>query len=207
MTAQSAGTVFVVDDDAGVRHSMHALFASAGFAPRTYPDAKAFLSAFHTDMVGCLILDYKMPGISGIECQAELSRRGSQLPILFLSAHGSIATSVRAMRHGAVDFLVKPVDPQKLVERVRLILRDSTVRQLRWAQLTGQERRVLACIANGHASKAVAAMLEISPRTVEGHRNHLMRKLCAHNVLELANLAREYDLSAFMPVADRDRPD
>ena len=192
-----AGWVYVIDDDDAVRDSLAVLFRTAGLAVRPFAGAREFLEAWSPQMTGCLVLDLKMPGMSGADLQAELSRRGAQLPILFLTAHGNIPASVRAIQHGAVDFIVKPPDPRLLTERVRTVLAETSALQSMWARLTDRERRIFACLAAGRNSKAIAAMLSISTRTVEGHRTHLMRKLGVRNALQLANLARRFDLSAY----------
>ena len=190
-------TVFIVDDDEAVRESLVALFAAAGMPARTFADAEAFLRTWRADQPGCLILDLKMPGMSGLELQAALSRRGAQLPIVFLSGRGDIPAAVRALKGGAADFLAKPPDSKALVQRVRALLAQTTALQRKWGLLTEREREILAQLAAGRNSKAVADALAVSVRTIEGHRTHLMRKLGVRNTLQLASLVRELDLSAY----------
>lgn len=194
--------VFVVDDDDAVRSSLASLFRAARFNVDTFPSATAFLHAYSPKMIGCLVLDLKMPGMSGADLQLELSRRGAQLPIIFLSAYGTIAATVRAIKRGAADFLVKPFDPSTLVKRLHTILNQSLNRQQAWAQLTPRERHVLAYLVDGNNSKSIAEALSISTRTVEGHRAHLMNKLGARSAFQLAQTAHMFDLSAFGPSAD-----
>lgn len=190
-------TVFIVDDDEAVRDSLAALFAAAGIPARTFADAEAFLSAWRDDQPGCVVLDLKMPGMNGLELQAALSRRGAQLPIVFLSARGDIPAAVRALKGGAVDFLAKPTDSRALVQRVRALLAQTAALQRQWASLTAREREVLAQLTSGRNSKAAADVLAVSVRTIEGHRTHLMRKLGVRNTLELASVAADLDLSAY----------
>lgn len=190
-------SVFVVDDDNAVRDSLALLFRTAGLVASTFADAAAFLQAYSPQMIGCLVLDLKMPGMSGADLQVELARRGAQLPIVFLTAHGDIAASVRAIQRGAVDFLVKPPNARLLAERVRQLIEETAPRQIMWTQLTDRERRVLAYLAAGRGSKEIADVLHISARTVEGHRTHLMRKLGVRSALQLALAARKFDLSVF----------
>ena len=188
-------TIFVLDDDAAVRHGLTTLFRAAGFTTRAFASAGAFLKIF-TDQVGCLVLDEKMPGMSGMELLACLSRRATQLPIVFLTAHGDVAKSVRAIKGGAVDFLLKPVNGAQLLARVRDVLAETQARQALWSRLTERERMILSSLCHGHASKAVAAQFRISVRTVEGHRANMMRKLGAKNAMELMNLAHDFGLAA-----------
>lgn len=195
----SAPTVFVVDDDAAVRDSVLLLLETAGLAVETCESAEAFLAAPDAQRAGCLVLDMRMPGMSGIELQAELARRGMDLPIVFLTAHGDIPQTVQAMKAGAEDFLTKPVDGAVLLERVQAALvrgRADRERQAarahartRLAALTEREREILALAVAGCANKEIARQLGISFRTVELHRSRILRKTGAETLLELAQLA------------------
>lgn len=197
----TSSIVFVVDDDAASRDSIGLLLETAGFAVECYASAEAFLEAFRPSQSGCLILDVRMDGMSGPALQAELVRRNSHLPIIFLTAHGDIPTTVRAMRGGAVDFLTKPADTGQLMNLVRTALEQD--RQLlerraeqegqrrRLAELTPREKEIMLLMVAGKGSKSIAQVLGISHRTVEIHRSHLLHKTATANVLELAKLAAD----------------
>lgn len=208
----NAGTVFVVDDDAAVRGGLTLLLETAGLSVQTFESADAFLAAFDPASPGCLILDVKMPGKTGPELQQEMTRRGLQIPILFLTAHGDIPTTVQAMKGGALDFLTKPVDAPVLLERVRTALEfnhkerereeaKSAVRKV-LATLTERERRVLALAVAGLQNKEIAQRLGISYRTVEVHRSHILLKTGASTLLGLAQLANEGGLNVAQTDAD-----
>lgn len=193
-------TVFVVDDDASVRVALMRLLTAAGYAVEAWDSAEAFLQAFRPEQSGCLLLDLKMPGMSGLDLQAELARRGSRLPIIFLTGHGTVPASVRAMKNGAFEFLEKPVAGEALVTHVKRAFRLDAERrreetahkdlQERYATLTAREREVFPLIAAGRSNKDVARILGISYRTVELHRARIMRKLDASTLVELAAMAR-----------------
>jgi RNA polymerase sigma factor (sigma-70 family) len=193
-------TVFVVDDDAAVRDGLALLLDTAGLAVETYDGAAAFLAACSPARAGCLILDVRMPEMSGPELQAELIRRGVDLPIIFLTAHGDIPTTVQAMKAGAMDFLTKPVVGGELLERVRAAFENSarlreqaTARQSlreRLEGLTGREREIMKLVADGLPNKEIARSLGISHRTVEVHRARVMQKTGVTNMVELSRLAQ-----------------
>jgi FixJ family two-component response regulator len=201
----SDATVFVVDDDAAVRDGLAALLEGAGLAVETYASAEAFLAALRPDRYGCLLLDVKMPGMSGTELQAELARCGVQLPIIFLTAHGDIPTSVQAVKAGAVDFFTKPPDGAMLIERVRAAVGRVAHLQECLAGLTTREREVMARAATGQSNKTIAQALGISHRTVEVHRARVMHKLGARSVLELADIARTLNMIPTWPPATIER--
>jgi two-component system response regulator FixJ len=190
--------VFIVDDDPAVRESMGMLMASAGLDSCGFPSARDFLAAYEPEVPGCLVLDLRMPGMSGIELQEELDRRGATLPIIFLTAYADVPTAVGAVRAGAVDFLQKPVDGGRLLNRVRDALGiDSRSRarrseaegaRERLARLTARESEVLQLVVEGHTNKAVAKILGISRRTVETHRARIMRKTDAASLPELIRI-------------------
>jgi FixJ family two-component response regulator len=191
-------TVFIVDDDPAVRESMGMLMDSAGLDSRDFPSARDFLAAYEAGTPGCLVLDVRMPGMSGIELQEELDRRGAALPIIFLTAYADVPTAVGAVRAGAVDFLQKPVEGGMLLERVRDALGlDSLSRarrseaegaRARLARLTARESQVLQLVVEGQTNKAIAKALGISRRTVETHRAHIMRKTDAASLPELIRI-------------------
>lgn len=191
-------TVFIVDDDPAVRESMGMLMASAGFATHVFPSAREFLAAYEEGTPGCLVLDVRMPGMSGIELQEELGRKGARLPIVFLTAYADVPMAVGAVRAGALDFLQKPVNSDQLLERVRDALtldaesrarrRDAEAAQLRLARLTPRETEVLVLVVAGHTNKSIARQLGLSRRTVETHRARIMHKTGSASVPELIRI-------------------
>jgi FixJ family two-component response regulator len=191
-------TVFVVDDDPAVRESMGMLMASAGLRACGYASGREFLAAYEPGAPGCLVLDLRMPGMSGIEVQQELDRRGATLPIIFLTAYADVPTAVGAVRAGAVDFLEKPVDGGRLLRRVQDALgMDSRSRarrsaaeeaRERLARLTVREQDVLRLVVEGSSNKAIAKALGISRRTVETHRARIMRKTGAASLPDLIRI-------------------
>jgi FixJ family two-component response regulator len=193
-----SSTVFVVDDDASVRDGLALQLEAAGCAVATFASVEEFLAAPLPEGPGCLVLDVRMPGMSGPELQKELLRRGACLPIIFLTGYGDIPLAVRTIQSGAVDFLTKPVDGVVLVERVQMALRlgeqarqrESNYQAIRrrLAGLTERERQVLELAIAGHANKEISRMLSISARTVEHHRSHILLKTGAANLFELARM-------------------
>lgn len=195
----SAGaTVFVVDDNAGVRTSLRALMESVGIAIETYASGEEFLQAYDPERPGCLVLDVRLrAGASGLDLQDELRRRNATLPIIVLTGHGNVPTSVRALKAGAVDFLQKPVPPQALLERIRTAIetdrqaRDAAMQhgdvRARIAQLTPRERQVMELLVKGQTSKEIGYDLHLSVRTVEAHRRAVLRKM---DVTSAAQLVR-----------------
>lgn len=204
MTANSP-IVFVVDDNAAVRDSIKMLCETAGLVAECHESAESFLAAWRPEQPGCMILDVRMARMSGPELHAELKRRGSHLPIIYLTAHGDIPTSVRAMKAGAIDFLTKPVDGGELLDRVQAALRSGrelldrqtilSAQQRRLARLTQREREIMMLVLAGRANKEIARELGISHRTVELHRSHILEKTGVTSVLELARLAADCGLA------------
>lgn len=198
-----APKVYVVDDDEAVRNGLAAMFDAAGIAVETFDSAALFLSAWRPGWSGCVILDVNMPGMTGPELQAELGRRGMALPIIFLTAHGDIPTTVRTIKAGAVDFMTKPADGAALLARVRAALAHSTVAAEGLASLTEREREIAVRVAGAQSSKEIARELDISHRTVEVHRARVMHKLKAGSVLELAETVRALGLVPLPPARRR----
>jgi RNA polymerase sigma factor (sigma-70 family) len=192
-------TVFIVDDDAGVRDSVALMLGLLGYRTTAFDSAEAFLSAYQPDWAGCLIADLRLPGRSGIELQAELRSRGSTLPIVIITGHGDVPTARAAFQANAVDFLEKPFDDAQLRAAIeaafaleeRRIARTDDLREdaQRLAKLTAREREVMEQATLGLHAKEIAARLGISPRTVEVHKTRLMAKLGVRNVAELVRLA------------------
>ena len=188
-------TVFVVDDNAGVRRSLHALMESAGLAVETYASAEAFLAAYEPERAGCLVLDVSLRQGSGLDLQDELRRRKVTLPIIVLTGHGNVPTSVRALKAGAIDFLQKPAPPNVLLERIRAAIEiDRQARTAssersavtdRLARLTPRERAVMELLVAGQTSKEIAAALHVSVRTVEGHRRMVFSKMHVSSAAQL----------------------
>jgi FixJ family two-component response regulator len=195
----AASVIFVVDDDVSLRNSLSRLISSVGFAVEAFPSARAFLEVPRPAVPGCLVLDVRMPGLSGLDLQRELAATDAELPIIFLTGHGDIPMSVRAMKAGAVEFLTKPFREQELLDAIRsAIERDRTMRaerqertelRRRYASLTPRERDVLAGIVAGLLNKQIAGELGTSEATVKEQRGHLMAKMEAGSVAELARFA------------------
>lgn len=191
-------TVYVVDDEESVRSSLRWLLESIRLRVQTFESAEAFLDALRPETCGCLVLDVRMPGMSGPELMDELNRRQHRLPILFLSAHGDVPLAVRAMKGGAVDFLQKPYNNQQFLERVHQALKqDCRVRgerrreidlSARLETLTVREREILDQVVAGRSNKEIGRTLGISYKTVEAHRGRLMHKMEAASLAELLQM-------------------
>jgi FixJ family two-component response regulator len=190
--------IFLVDDDYAVRDSLGLVLEAAGFSYQTFESAEQFLEIYSPETPGCLLLDMNMPGLNGDELQAELTRRNIHLPIIFLTAHGDIAMSVRAIKAGADDFLTKPVSNKLLIERIQaalqheaLIQEQNTAKKVicaRLSSLTSRELEVLPLIVSGQTNKEIARQLDISHRTVEIHRAQILKKTAVANLMELVRL-------------------
>lgn len=191
-------TVFIVDDDADVRQSVSLLIRSIGLAETCYASAQDFLTHYDPQKPGCLVLDIRMPGMSGLELQKRLNSNVLLPPIIFITAHGEIPLAIQAMRAGAVDFIEKPFSPQALLERIReAIERDRENRrdqtraaavQERMTQLTDREREIMRFLASGQSTKQIAQQLSISSKTVDNHRARILEKMKVDNPTQLAHL-------------------
>jgi FixJ family two-component response regulator len=191
--------VHVVDDDELARKGTARLLAAAGFDARTYASALAFLTAIEPDMAGCIILDVRLPDQNGLELQAALAARAVTLPIVFVTGHGEIPDTVRAIQHGAVDFLTKPVNGNVLLAAVgRALAQDAAARgarayeqdlRHRYERLTPREREVFLRLVGGQLNKQVAADLQITERTIKMHRANILRKLEVDSMAEMVRLA------------------
>lgn len=192
-------TVFVVDDDDAARRGLERLLVSDGHSVQAFGSAEEYLSALNPEAPGCLILDLAMPGQSGLELQAQLAARHVEIPIVFLTGHGDVPASVRALKAGAVDFLEKPADAATLLQAVRTALeRDREARQARaellalqaqYQTLSRRERQVFALITTGRLNKQAADELGITERTVKLHRAAVLSKMGANSIASLARMA------------------
>ena len=191
-------TVFVVDDEEPVADSIAMLLRTVGLTTKIYRDARVFLEEYRADQPGCLLLDVRMPKMSGLELQQELIARNVTLPIVFITGHGDVPMAVEAMRAGALDFIQKPFNDDELIRRVQKALEeDARERELlqrreelerRWAGLTPREREIAVRIADGQANKRVAAELDISARTVELHRARILQKMGVRSLAQLVRM-------------------
>ena len=191
-------SVFIVDDDSDVRRTVGLLVRSVDLEPRDFPSAQAFLDQYDQDWPGCLILDVRMPGMTGIQLQHELCRRNIDLPVIFITAHGEIPIATSAMRTGAVDFLPKPFSPQILLDRVHEAIsldkgrRAASARrqevESRTSTLTQREHEVMELLAEGCSNKVIAKRLGISQKTVDNHRSKVLEKMEVDNPAQLARV-------------------
>ena len=197
--ASAKETVHIVDDDESLRTAVSRLLRAAGYQVRTYASAGEFALARAEDLHGCLLLDVRMPGPSGLDLQASLTRHAEALPIIFLTGHGDVPMSVRAMKAGAVDFLTKPVQRAELLAAIETALaRDASTRasreRLRTCRerrdsLTAREREVFTRVTQGQPNKQIAAELSAAERTVKAHRAQVMKKMGATSLAELVQIA------------------
>ncbi len=191
-------TVFIVEDDAAVRDSLGLLLGLQGFRTQAFGCAEDFLRVYQPSWAGCLLLDVRMPGMSGLELQESLRQQSLALPVIIMTAHGDIATVRTALRSGAVDFLEKPVDPDALLGAIRTALDADAARRRaaldaegtrqRLSVLTARERQVMELVAKGCHNREIATTLGISPRTVEVHKARVMEKLQVQSVPELVRI-------------------
>ena len=191
--------VFVVDDDVSVRESLRDLLESVGLRVEVFESADAFLASRLPDVASCLVLDVRLPGRSGLEFQTELTKAGTPLPIIFITGHGDIPMSVRAMKSGAVEFLTKPFRDQDLLEAIRTAIErdrarrehESSIADLKtcFASLTAREKEVIGYVSAGFVNKQIAAEMGISEVTVKVHRRNIMQKMNARSLAELVRMA------------------
>lgn len=196
---QQAPVVFIVDDDASVRDSLRWLIESVQLAVKCYATAQEFLDDYANQQTGCVVLDVRMPGVSGLDLQEELTRRQFMLPVIIITGHADVPMAVRAFKSGAFDFIEKPFNDQHLIDRIQQAIEKSRSQQvsllrkqdaqLRLRNLSERELQVLDCIVAGQANKTIARELGISVKTVETHRANLMAKTSTSSVSELVRLA------------------
>lgn len=206
-------TVFVIDDDASVRKSICRLLGAVGIRSETFASAEEFLARELYGGVGCIVLDIRMPGLTGMDLQDELSKADCPLPVIFITGHGSIPVGVTAMKKGAVDFLSKPVEPAALLQAVRQAIEKDRKSKAEWAKIVGARRSVmlltpreietLRYVITGMLNKQIAFKLGIAERTVKAHRGSVMEKLQVNSLADLVRLAKK----AGIGVWEKDFPD
>ena len=192
-------TVYIVDDDTEMRETLRSLVSSVNLPVETYASGQEFLETANGSRAGCLVVDLRMPGLSGIDLQDELVARNAQLPVIMISGYGDVTTAARAMRAGAIDFLEKPISRQLLLDRVREALEVDRQRRraeaeraevaARVARLTPRERQVMELVVSGNTNKVIAIDLGLCEKTVEVHRAHVMEKMKVQSLAELVRLA------------------
>jgi FixJ family two-component response regulator len=203
-------TIFIVDDDPSIRLALENLISSNDQHPETYESAQAFLRDCPGDPAGCLVLDVRMPGLSGLDLQGALNDAGIHLPVIFITGHGDIPTTVRAMKAGAVEFLTKPVSDSQLlaaidqaIERDRLARADRAETadlRNRYEQLTPKEREVMELVVQGLLNKQIALKLNNSEITIKQHRGKVMHKMLAESLADLVRMAERLSGTGVPPV-------
>jgi FixJ family two-component response regulator len=203
--ASTEPVVFVVDDDDSMRLALARLFYSMKMRVEVFASAQEFLKSRRPDVPSCLVLDVRLPGLSGLDFQAELVKQEIRIPIVFITGHGDIPMSVKAMKAGAIDFLAKPFRDQDLLDAVAAAIQgdqnrreqEHVISDLRahFESLTPREREIMALVVDGLMSKQIAARIELSEITVKVHRSHLMRKMGAKTVAELVRMAQALEVA------------
>ena len=196
---ETRSIVYVVDDDASIREALKSLLASMGMRVEVFGSAAEFLKSTLADIPSCLVLDVRLPGVSGLDFQAELTKANIQVPIIFITGHGDIPMTVRAMKAGAVEFLTKPIRDQDLLDAVQLALEQDRARREaekaisevrgRYESLTPREQEVIALVTAGLMNKQIAAEMDVSEITAKVHRGNVMRKMGAKSLAELVRMA------------------
>ena len=200
-----APTIYIIDDDESARKGIRRMLESGGYKTKTFSSAKDFLALEYYEIPGCIVLDVRMPGMTGPELQVELKERDYSLPIVFLSGHLDVRTTARVMKYGAVDFITKPVDREELIEAVNLALSKNIVESQQQDEkkalqalidiLTPREYSVMTYVISGLLNKQIAFELDISPETVKIHRSRVMHKLEIVSVAELVRICEQLDIA------------
>ena len=200
----SDAAVFIIDDDPLIRDSLGQLVKSVGLTADTFPSAKAFLEAEQPDKPSCLVLDIRLPELSGLDLQDELIKRGISIPIIFITGHGTVPMSVRAMKSGALDFIEKPFEDQELLDAINHAIKQSRQTRLEQAErdeieqridsLTSREHEILTLVITGMLNKQIAYDLDMSENTVKTHRARIMRKMSVKSLAALVQATEKIDL-------------
>jgi FixJ family two-component response regulator len=198
--------VFIIDDDESVREAVEDLLASIGLRVQAFASTQDFMRSNRPEVPSCMVLDVRLPGPSGLEFQRALSESGVHLPIIFISGHGDIAMSVRAMKSGAVEFLTKPLREQELLDAIQVAIERDRIRrqeagivaelQARFRSLTMREREVFSLVVTGRPNKVIAAQLDLSEMTVKVHRSQITRKMQAKSLVDLVRMADRLEISS-----------